>query len=47
MVKGLDLQKASQPPLPSLQIPENVAQAVQSLISLEEEELGFMCLSLS
>lgn len=46
MVKGLDLQKASQAPLPSLETPVSVAKAVQSLISLEEE-LGFPYLSLS
>lgn len=47
-VKGLDLQRASQLPPPSLQTPPvSVAKAVQSLISVEQKELGFTCLSLS
>lgn len=40
VVKGLDLQRVSQPPLPSLQTPVSVANTVQSLISLEEKDLG-------
>lgn len=47
VIKGLDLQKVGQPPLPSLQTPVSVTKAVKSLVSLEEKELGFTCLSLS